>query len=92
MSEITSANTSKPALTVRHPTIAEETGLLNVAVSLVNEAVAGARSGLPSKDCGTYLAGARILHGISRQSIAQRISAGRLAMQEAKLIEAEKSA
>jgi hypothetical protein len=66
-------------------------GLLDRSVEMAEAAYLGSTTGaVETKSCNVMLGAARVVQGAARQSIASRMAAGRLAFQEAKLIEATK--
>lgn len=73
-----------------HPAVAKEMGLLDRSVDLAEQAVDAITTGaMLARDCNVLLGAGRIIQSAARQNIVNRLAAGRLAMQEAKLIESE---
>lgn len=78
---------SAPARPV-HPAIAREMALLDRAVELAEQAAQAITGGaMAARDCNVLLGAGRMMQGSARQSILSRLSAPRLALQEAKLVE-----
>lgn len=65
--------------------------LLDRSVEMAESAYDAISSGATeAKNCNVMLGSARVLQGAARQRIQGRLAAGRLAFQEAKLIEQDK--
>ena len=76
---------------VIHPTIEKEMSHLNRSVEMAEAAFTGISTGaMEAKQCNVMLGTARVLLGVSRQSVANRLATGKLVFQEAKLVEAER--
>lgn len=74
-----------------HPTISKEMSLLDRSVEMAESAYGAISTGAAeAKACNVMLGSARVVQGAARQSIASRLAAGRLAFQEAKLIDASR--
>ena len=70
-----------------HPTIAREMSLLEKAEDATDQAVNSIVNGeLAAKECHVLLGGARSYNQTARNRLSSRLAAGRLALQEAKLI------
>lgn len=73
---------------VVHPSVSSEVGLLDRSVEMAEAAFDGISSGvLESKTCNVMLGAGRVLQGAARIRLQTRLSAGKLALQEAKLIQ-----
>jgi hypothetical protein len=74
-----------------HPSIRTEVGLLDRSVEIAEAAFTAIQTGAAdARACQVYLGSARVLQGAARQRLNNRLAAGKLALQEAKLIEQEK--
>jgi vancomycin permeability regulator SanA len=83
------ATRNEVALPSVHPTISREMGLLDRSIAMAEQAATAITTGaMPAKDCNVLLGSGRLFQSAARQSIVNRMQAARLAMQEAKLIEA----
>jgi hypothetical protein len=71
-----------------HPTVTHEVGLLDRSVEMAEAAFNAITSGaIEAKNCNVMLGAGRVLQGAARQRLTQRLAAGKLAFQEAKLVE-----
>jgi hypothetical protein len=78
----------KQGLTIIHPSVKHEVSLLDRSVEMAEAAFDAIMSGATeAKNCNVMLGAGRVLQGAARQRLTQRLSAGRLAMQEARLVE-----
>jgi hypothetical protein len=72
-----------------HPSITYEHDLLKRSVAMAESAFADIDGGVEAKNCSVKLSAGRVLQGAARLSITHRLAAGKLALQEAKLIESK---
>lgn len=71
-----------------NPTIGREMSLLDRSVEMAETAFDSITSGaMEAKACNVMLGAGRVLQGAARQRLMQRLSASRLALAEAKLID-----
>lgn len=71
-----------------HPAISREVNLVDRSVEMAEAAFNGLATGaIEAKVGNVYLGAGRVLQGAARIRLATRLAAGKLALQEAKLIE-----
>lgn len=76
-----------------HPAIRHEMAHLDRSVEMAEAAFQAISTGAAeAKQCNVMLGAARIHQGAARQKLASRMQAGKLAFQEAKLVEAKPEA
>jgi hypothetical protein len=76
-----------------HPMIKTEVGLLDRSVEMAEAAFNAITTGAAeAKNCNVMLGAGRVLQGASRQRLAGRLAAGKLAMMESKLVEQQAAA
>jgi hypothetical protein len=79
--------TNKQLATV-HPTVLHEINLLDRSVEMAEAAFNAITTGAAeARNCSVMLGAGRVLQGAARQRLTQRLAAGKLALQEAKLVE-----
>lgn len=72
-----------------HPAISKEVSLLDRSVEMAEAAFDAITSGATeAKNCNVMLGAGRVLQGAARQRLIQRLAAGKLAFQEARLVSA----
>ena len=77
----------KHQIAIIHPTVQHEVTLLDRSVEMAEAAFDAITSGaIEAKNCNVMLGAGRVLQGAARQRLTQRLAAGKLAMQEAKLV------
>jgi hypothetical protein len=75
-------------ISVVHPSIKTEVSLLDRSVEMAESAFSAISTGaVEAKSCNVMLGAGRVLQGAARQRLAGRLMAGKLAMQEAKLVQ-----